>query len=39
MRADIDRATALRLNPLIQPEEAESLVRRGKEDAPWNGSC
>ncbi len=27
MRADIDRATALRLNPYIQPEEAEALLR------------
>lgn len=26
MRQDIDRATALRLNPLIQPEEAERLT-------------
>ena len=26
MRADIDRRTALRLNPYIQPEEVEELV-------------
>lgn len=28
MRGDIDRATALRLNPYLQPEEAEALLRR-----------
>ena len=27
MRQDIDRATALRLNPLMQPEEAEALAK------------
>lgn len=31
MRGDIDRATALRLNPYIQPEEAEALLRTGAE--------
>ena len=27
MRQDIDRATALRLNPLLQPEEVDALLR------------
>jgi hypothetical protein len=27
MRGDIDRATALRLNPLLQPEEVEGLLK------------
>ncbi len=27
MREDIDRATALRLNPLLQPEEVEALLK------------
>ncbi len=29
MREDIDRRTALRLNPYIQPEEVEEMVRSG----------
>ncbi len=29
MRGDIDRATALRLNPYIQAEEAEALIKQG----------
>ena len=29
MRGDIDRATALRLNPYLQPEEAEALLKGG----------
>lgn len=30
MRPDIDRATALRLNPYLQPEEAEGLAGKGE---------
>ncbi len=30
MRPDIDRATALRLNPYLQPEEAEGLAGEGE---------
>ena len=30
MRGDIDRATALRLNPLLQPEEVEALLAAGQ---------
>ena len=31
MRQDIDRATALRLNPLLQPEEVEALLKARSE--------
>ena len=33
MRPDIDRRTALRLNPYLSPEEAENLLKQAEEQA------